>query len=179
MRQFASWNPARDVWEETTTGLFCEHSDVFLETWPTSGMTRAGAAYGLPTWAHRTGGSGSSSLPIPRATRGGSATETTALLASPRTSDTNGPGVHGDGGMDLRTQVSLLPTPMTRDWKGGQMPENEEQLTTARGDGGRSDLCSAAMWIGASTPPPSTDGNTSSDAVLLPLLSQGPKADNA
>lgn len=35
------------------------------------------------------------------------------LLPSPRTSDTNGAGVHGDGGLDLRTAVSLLPTPTT------------------------------------------------------------------
>lgn len=36
------------------------------------------------------------------------------LLPSPRTSDTNGAGHHGDGGMDLRTAVAdllLLPTP--------------------------------------------------------------------
>ncbi|MFD7066099.1 hypothetical protein ACFV97_02560 [Streptomyces sp. NPDC059913] len=32
-------------------------------------------------------------------------------MPTPRTSDTNGPGVHGDGGMDLRTTVTLLPTP--------------------------------------------------------------------
>lgn len=42
------------------------------------------------------------------------------LLPTPRTSDTNGAGVHGDGGMDLRTAVSLLPTPTprARDGKG-------------------------------------------------------------
>lgn len=40
------------------------------------------------------------------------------LLPTPRTSDTNGAGVHGDGGMDLRTAVSLLPTPRARDGKG-------------------------------------------------------------
>jgi len=36
---------------------------------------------------------------------------------TPRSSDSNGPGLHGDGGMDLRTAV-LLPTPNARDWKG-------------------------------------------------------------
>lgn len=41
-----------------------------------------------------------------------------ALLPSPRTSDTNGPGHHGDGGLDLRTAVTLLPTPTARDHKG-------------------------------------------------------------
>jgi hypothetical protein len=55
-------------------------------------------------------------LPTPEqliAVRDGSAS-----LPTPRTSDTNGPGKHGDGGMDLRTTVNrLLPTPMGRDYK--------------------------------------------------------------
>lgn len=34
------------------------------------------------------------------------------LLPSPTTSDKNGAGAHGDGGLDLRTAISLLPTPM-------------------------------------------------------------------
>jgi DNA (cytosine-5)-methyltransferase 1 len=42
----------------------------------------------------------------------------TALLPTPRTSDANGTGVHGDGGMDLRTAVTLLPTPRARDGEG-------------------------------------------------------------
>lgn len=37
------------------------------------------------------------------------------LLPTPRTSDTNGPGTHGDGGIDLRTAVSLLPSPKATD----------------------------------------------------------------
>ena len=46
----AVWSTARDVWETPETeGLFCEHWDVFSETWPTSGMTRNGTAYALPT----------------------------------------------------------------------------------------------------------------------------------
>ena len=39
------------------------HSDVYSETWPTSGMTRNGVAYALPTWAPPTTGSASSSSP--------------------------------------------------------------------------------------------------------------------
>ena len=53
---------------------------VFSGIWPSSGMTRAGVAYALPPWEPRTLGIGSS------------------LLPTPRTSDTNGPGLHGDGG---------------------------------------------------------------------------------
>ncbi len=42
-------------------GLFCEHLDVFSETFPTSGMTANGVAYELPTWEPRTDDSASSS----------------------------------------------------------------------------------------------------------------------
>ncbi len=42
------------------------------------------------------------------------------LLPTPRTSDTNGAGVHGTGGPDLRTAISLLSTPTARDWKSGE-----------------------------------------------------------
>ena len=42
------------------------------------------------------------------------------LLPTPRSSDTNGPGAHGSGGMDLRTAATLLPTPRATDGtKGG------------------------------------------------------------
>src|SRR5574337_265729 len=63
-QQIATWNPARDAWETETMGLFCEHSDVFSETWPSSGMTRAGTAYALPTWEPLTDGSESSYSPL-------------------------------------------------------------------------------------------------------------------
>lgn len=36
-------------------------------------------------------------------------------LPTPRVSDANGAGPHGDGGLDLRTAVSLLPTPRASD----------------------------------------------------------------
>lgn len=35
--------------------------------------------------------------------------------AAPRTSDTNGPGLHGDGGIDLRTQTALWTAPKASD----------------------------------------------------------------
>lgn len=87
------------------------------------------------------------------------------MLPSPRTSDTNGAGHHGDGGMDLRTAVAeipllptpaaerggrnksasdgaairwgldyidrLLPTPTTRDPKGGNQRGDDTCLTGA------------------------------------------------
>ena len=86
----AHWNPVRDVWETGAGGLFCEHSGVYSETWPRSGMTRNGSAFELPTWEPATGAGGSS------------------LLPTPRVSDANGPGLHGTGGQDLRTAVANL-----------------------------------------------------------------------
>lgn len=41
------------------------------------------------------------------------------LLPTPRTSDGNQPGIHGQGGQDLRTVIAMgfLPTPTTQDFK--------------------------------------------------------------
>jgi hypothetical protein len=46
------------------------------------------------------------------------------MLPTPRTSDTNGPGAHGDGGLDLRTAVTLLPTPTTQPTTGNGHARN-------------------------------------------------------
>ena len=154
-KQVAIWNSARDVWEiPQTEGFFCEHLDVFSETFPTSGMTASGAAYELPTWEPATPGSGYLSSPdaalLPTVTtqdaanNGGPSqferntpplntrvlmlgTPTAALaggvqtlevqvggrqkfktLPTPTVSDTNGPGIHGDGGAGLEDN-SLTP----------------------------------------------------------------------
>lgn len=61
--QIAKWDSARDAWtDESRIDLFSELSDVFLGTFPTSGMTVNGVAYELPTWEHHMAGSGYSSL---------------------------------------------------------------------------------------------------------------------
>ena len=62
LNQIATWNPERDCWETGVEDIF-GHSDVFSETWPTSGMTRNGVAYALPTWEPHTTASGCSSSP--------------------------------------------------------------------------------------------------------------------
>ena len=51
------------------------------------------------------------------------------LLPSPRTSDTNGAGAHGTGGPDLRTVVSLLPTPAVNDMGKAYTPDEWDTWT--------------------------------------------------
>lgn len=99
--QLATWNTEKDFWEngEDIFG----HSDVYSETWPTSGTMRNGVAYELPTWEPHTDDSASSSL-----------------LPTVTTSESTGPGngPNKTGGDNLRTVISkLFPTPSARDWK--------------------------------------------------------------
>ena len=69
----AVWNPTRGIWVKPQLDLFGQQEQ-FWETWPTSGMTRNGSVYPLPTSAHPTPDSGSSSSP-------------TALFRTPLASD--------------------------------------------------------------------------------------------
>lgn len=195
----AIWNSARDAWEAPQTeGLFCEHLDVYSETFPTSGSTRNGVAYALPTWEPAMDVSASSSLlltpvasegekatfqqgsvqrsqtgqpfltnqirdvydlntrmlPTPRATRGGSGTETMYAFGAERSNEARPQG-----------QV-LLPTPKASDGeKGGP---------NQRGSSGDWPLPAIAHLLptGEITPPPSPAGNQLWEDVPLPLLSQ-------
>ena len=78
-------------------------------------------ALGLPIGGTAAAGSGEELGPTGRLT----------LLQTPRTSDTNGAGAHGQGGMDLRTVASLLPTPTSRDHKGRNQRDDATCLTGA------------------------------------------------
>lgn len=82
----ATWNPDRDCWETEVVDIF-GHSDVYSETWPTSGMTRNGVAYALPTWAPPITASASSSSPPAKTFRTPAAAE---AEGGPR--DRNRPG---------------------------------------------------------------------------------------
>ena len=78
----AIWNRARGVWEKPgTMNLFCEHLEVFSETWPTSGTMLDGKVYSPLTLERHTEDSGFSSQPIPEE----------SLLRTPS-------AVEGDGG---------------------------------------------------------------------------------
>ena len=52
------------------------------------------------------------------------------LLPTPRVSDGNGAGAHGDGGPDLRTAVTLLPTPAVNDMGAGLTVERWDEWTS-------------------------------------------------
>ena len=60
-KRIAVWSVADSAWM-TEADHLCGHSDVFSETWPHSGTTRAGTAFEHPTSAPLTDGSASSSL---------------------------------------------------------------------------------------------------------------------
>jgi hypothetical protein len=111
--------------------LFSEQLPSYSGTWPTSGMTRNGSAYALPTWVHPMDDSASSSLlPTPNAADGngagrmnspghqsalpGTVREELTLLGTPRCaegmqSDLRTAVDHPHG--RLEDQISLLPTP--------------------------------------------------------------------
>jgi len=47
-----------------------------------------------------------------------------ALLPTPKAQNKNAPAQHGQGGMDLQTAISLLPTPAARDYRGANSSEH-------------------------------------------------------
>ena len=146
-KRLATWNPARDVWETPETeGLFCEHLDVSSETWPSSGMTRGGTAYVLPTWEERTGGSGSSSSPLlqtPVASEGSKPSNTMGVARRLETGQvflTNqivtlcglDPSETQDS---ASTEPRLLPTPISSDANGAANPNRPGHVTQLRDAG--------------------------------------------
>lgn len=133
-RLTVDWDSTLKLWKKRPEqdGFF-ELLEPFSETWPASGSMRNGRSWQRPPSVLPTSASASSSTPgrllsTPVASDGGTdrgssagwglRDETRKLLPTPRTSDTNGTGEHGTVGPDLRTAVSLLPTPRARDFKG-------------------------------------------------------------
>jgi hypothetical protein len=133
---FASWDSAAGLWwpvDPQSDGLFAP-LEPLSGSWPTSGMTRRGTAYALPTSEPATTDSASSSspglLPTPLNSDAGPRGGTTgfglrdwsrSLLPTPTTADgAGGPNSSGrDGGDNLRTAAALLPTPRATDGEKG------------------------------------------------------------
>src|SRR5690606_2206286 len=148
----------------------------YSETWPTSGMTRSGEAYELPTSEPPTSASESSLLPTPDAyqsTRGGGQHPTIRragghsvslqdvalhLLPTPRATDgtKGGPNQRGSSGdLMLPSAVQLLPTPTT-------IHTPRTSAASKRKHGSGPGLLDAVDPTGTYTDQPSTDGRPSS-----------------
>ncbi len=130
-RVVGGWVPAQSV-------LF---GDAGAVRWPAAGFTSAGVAWELPADVC---GAGSRVFPTPKASDTGTAGRRASegwrpplsevlisLLPTPRVSDTSGAGVHGNGGLDLRTAVSMLPTPLASDARQRISPGDQARKSPA------------------------------------------------
>ena len=115
--QIATWNPERDCWETGVEDIF-GHSDVYSETWPTSGMTRNGVAYALPTWAPPTTASACSSSPPAEMLRTPAAAEAEGGALSPERARAENRTLRLTGQiLDM-----VAPEQMSDAWKATPMP---------------------------------------------------------
>ena len=123
----AIWNTARGVWEKAgTENLFCAHSELFSETWPTEGTMQNGLVYELPTQARPTTVSESSLLRSPTASQG----EGGALGEKVARERGNTVGIR-DQAMDIARangeKITRLPTPVTADAYTGNLKSSQHK----------------------------------------------------
>ena len=105
---YASYDPERHCLKTSQDYLFPMEGDSLTEsclTFTDAGLMQNGNVYELRTSGHH----------ILESVFGLSVTR--KRLPTPRASDKGTPGLHGKGGMDLRTAVSLWPTPTANDAK--------------------------------------------------------------
>jgi hypothetical protein len=113
MRPLATWDPTTETWGTKETDLFSEHWVPYSATLPTSGTTRGGQLYELPTPELPTDGPVSSSSP------GRNLATPTAAIA------TGGPPQDSKGKRDLR--LDLLPTPIASDAANPPSPQRADE----------------------------------------------------
>lgn len=119
---FAMFDRALSSWRMCQVSFLEEDSDQSSLIWPRSGSMRNGACFARPMSAHHIGandgsawptatsqdsvGSGSADYPKTDShNMGTTLTDAIRRWPTPRSSDHNAPGEHGDGGPDLRTMV--------------------------------------------------------------------------
>lgn len=142
---FVFYDPLESCWR-TSQATFLSGSDLFSGTWPRSGMTRGGFAYELPMPALPTVEPVCSSLPTPRATRGGSATETVYLLASEGAS--RGPLLPTPTAMDSAGSRGHKPDGTPYGPTSGTTPTDAVLLPTPGCAGGDKKIPEDAVWSG-------------------------------
>lgn len=128
-QRIAIWNSDRLAWESPTGAidLFSTLSDLFLATWPSSGMTRSGSAFELPMPALPMDAIGSSSLLMtPKASDGMMGTPSTSGRPVEKSTFLSTQAMLLAGHLEHRR---LLPTPTTQDAAntGGGIPVRAEQ----------------------------------------------------
>jgi hypothetical protein len=138
------WNPVRGVWEKLgMVNLLCEHSELFSETWPTSGMTQNGQVFELPMQVLRTTDSEFSLSPIPDSSllRTVVAGEVEGGAVAPAVAKAKGQTLRLSGQMiDMvapNQLPKLMPTPNTMDHLPARTPE---QKAANKGKGGYSNV---------------------------------------
>ena len=160
--QIAKWDSARDAWtDESRIDLFSELSDVFLGTFPTSGMTVNGVAYELPTWEHHMEDIASSSLPLGA-----------RVFSTPDTMpDAPNTGSNSNMTMGLGNQVrELLPTPLANEaekaWVGKRESKGQKYLSHIIGEH-LLPTPTTSEGTGAGSGPNKTGGDNLRTAVML------------
>lgn len=144
LQPFAVWNPTRGVWETSQPDLY-GHLAPYSETWPTSGTTRGGSAYPLPSSVRLTPDFASLSWP-------------TALFRTPLASDSARGGETLAHVKARRGTIALSHQVIDLVTRRGQL---SPEATFAQ--------IEEFFDAGDATPPPSHDGNVSSaDQPQLP-----------
>lgn len=185
---FAFYDPDSCCWRTSQPFLDGE-CPPFSGTLPRSGSMRGGSLFALPMSVPLISALASSSrrgLPTPRAQdwkAGGKdgLEEELRTLPTPRTTDANGAGSHGQGGPDLRTVVSLLPTPTVNDSRGGRnKTANRTDPASTHHDGTTLTDAIRLLPTPTATPYGNNQSPTPGAAVrpslesLIPALSTGP-----
>jgi hypothetical protein len=183
-RPIAWWNRARGAWETDQLTLYCEHCQLFSQTFPKWGMTHAGALYEPATSEPLTGGNGSSLLlPTPQARDSkGSA----GRIGRTKTKEDR---EYYEAEASLPEIVTLLSTPNARDWKSepgknyraGSLPREAKQLPLLPPP--RTETKTDTAWgkygpaihrweeiLGRTAPPPTVADGRNGNARLNPEL---------